>query len=62
MITAIGTANSAQITHKINHHIIILMKITTGFTPRVLFINKGIMTLFSNCWIINTTPIIINTP
>jgi len=62
MITAIGTANNIQTIHKINAQIIILMKITTGLTPKVLFINNGTNTLFSNHWIKKITPITINAP
>ena len=62
MITAIGTASNTPTTPKINAQIIILIKITTGFTPRVLFINNGINTLFSNRCIRKITPITINAP
>jgi len=62
MITAIGTASNTPTSHKINPHIIILMKMTTGFTPSVLFISNGMNTLFSNRCNKNTTPITINAP
>lgn len=62
MITAIGTARSTPTTQRINAQMIMLMKMTTGLTPSVLFINNGISTLFSNRWINNTTPTTINAP
>lgn len=62
IITAIGTARSTPTIHRIIAPMIILMKITTGFTPNVLVINKGINTLFSNRCIKKTTPITINAP
>ena len=62
IITAIGTASNTQTIHRIMAQIIILMKMTTGFTPNVLFINNGINTLFSNRWSKNTTHTTINAP
>ena len=62
MITAIGTARSTPTNHNINAQIIILIKMTTGLTPSVLFINNGINTLFSNRCIRKITPITINAP
>gem|GEM_PF-1312903 len=60
MMTAIGTASNIHTIHKIKAQIIILMKMTTGLTPKVLFINNGINTLFSNRCNKKTTPITIN--
>ena len=51
MITAIGTARSTPTTHIISPQMIMLMKISTGFTPSVLCIKTGMSTLFSNRWI-----------
>lgn len=62
MMTAIGTASNTQTTPRINAPMIILMKITTGLTPKVLFINSGMKTLFSNRWSKKTAPITINAP
>lgn len=62
IITAIGTASKTHTTPKINAQIIILMKMTIGLTPKVLFINNGMNTLFSSHWIKKTTPITINAP
>jgi hypothetical protein len=62
MITAIGTAKSTPTNHMINDPTIILIKITTGLTPKVLFISRGIKTLFSNHWMRITIPITISNP
>ena len=62
MITAIGTAKSTPTNPMINDPTIILMKITTGLTPSVLFISSGISTLFSSHWIRTTIPITISAP
>ena len=35
----------------IKDHIIILINITTGFAPKVLFMRRGMNTLFSSHWI-----------
>ena len=61
-MTAIGTASKIPKNPKISPQIIILMKITIGLTPKVLFINNGMSTLFSNRCNNITHPITINAP
>jgi hypothetical protein len=60
IITAIGTAKNIQTNHMISHQIIILIKIVSGLTHKVLFITRGISTLFSSHCIEKMTTTIIN--
>lgn len=62
MMTAIGTAKSTPINPITNDPSIILIKITTGFTPSVLFIRSGIKTLFSSRWMRKITAATIKPP
>ena len=62
IITAIGTARSTPTTQRINAQMIMLIKMTTGFTPKVLFINKGMNMLFSNRCRRNTAPMTTRAP
>lgn len=61
-ITAIGTASKIPRNPRISPQMIMLMKITIGLTPKVLFINNGISTLFSSHCKSIAQPITIKAP
>lgn len=62
IISANGTASSIPTNPITNAPITILIKITTGFTPSVLFITTGIRILFSVRCMSKNNPIIKNPP